>query len=93
MEVLYACFCGIEVHAKMLVACLLKAGKKEVRTFSTMTEELLHLLDWLSQAGCTHVAIESTGVWIASRRAVFPPSPAFWGSWQRATTHHVRSFS
>jgi transposase len=46
----------------MLVACLLKAGKKEVRTFSTMTEDLLRLLDWLSREGCTHVAIESTGV-------------------------------
>ena len=63
MEVLYACCCGIDVHAKMLVACLLKAGKKEVRTFSTMTADLLHLLDWLTQAGCTHVAIESTGVY------------------------------
>jgi transposase len=63
MEVRYACCCGIDVHAKMLVACLLKAGKKEVRTFSTMTEDLLRLLDWLTQAGCTHVAIESTGVY------------------------------
>ena len=63
MEVLYACCCGIEVHAKMLVACLLKPGKKEVRTFSTMTEDLLRLLDWLTQEGCTHVAIESTGVY------------------------------
>jgi transposase len=63
MEVLYACCCGIDVHAKMLVACLLKAGKKEVRTFSTMTADLLRLLDWLTQAGCTHVAIESTGVY------------------------------
>ena len=62
MEVRYACCCGIDVHAKMLVACLLKAGKKDVRTFSTMTADLLHLLDWLTQAGCTHVAIESTGV-------------------------------
>ena len=63
MEVLYACCCGIDVHAKMLVACLLKAGQKEVRTFSTMTADLLHLLDWLTQSGCTHVAIESTGVY------------------------------
>jgi transposase len=63
MEVLYACCCGIDVHAKMLVACVLKQGKKEVRTFSTMTEDLLHLLDWLSQERCTHVAIESTGVY------------------------------
>ena len=63
MEVLYACCCGIDVHAKMLVACVLKQGRKEVRTFSTMTEDLLHLLDWLNQEGCTHVAIESTGVY------------------------------
>ena len=62
MEVWYACCCGIDVHAKMLVACVLKQGKKEVRTFSTLTEDLLHLLDWLSQEGCTSVAIESTGV-------------------------------
>ena len=63
MEVRYACCCGIDVHAKMLGACLLKAGRKEVGTFSTMTEDLLHLLDWLSQEGCTQVAIESTGVY------------------------------
>jgi transposase len=47
----------------MLVACLLTQGKKEVRTFSTMTADLLGLLDWLTQEGCTHVAIESTGVY------------------------------
>jgi transposase len=63
MEILYACCCGIDVHAKMLVACLIKEGKKEVRTFATMTDDLLRLLDWLTQAGCTHVAIESTGVY------------------------------
>lgn len=63
MEVLYACCCGIDVHAKMLVACLMKAGRKEVRTFSTMTEDLLRLLDWLTQVECKHVAIESTGVY------------------------------
>lgn len=63
MEILYACCCGIDVHARMLVACLIKDGKKEVRTFSTMTDELLLLLDWLTQQGCMHVAIESTGVY------------------------------
>jgi len=63
MEILYTCCCGIDVHARMLVACLIKGGKKEVRTFSTMTDDLLRLLDWLTQQGCTHVAIESTGVY------------------------------
>ena len=39
MEVLYTCCCGIDVHAKMLVACLIKNGHKEMRTFSTMTAD------------------------------------------------------
>jgi transposase len=63
MEVMYECCCGIDVHAKMLVACLNKEGRKEARTYSTMTDDLLRLLDWLSAEGCTHVAIESTGVY------------------------------
>lgn len=63
MEILYACCCGIDVHAKMLVACLIKEGKKETRTFSTMTDDLLRLLDWLTAEDCTQVAIESTGVY------------------------------
>lgn len=63
MDVLYSCCCGIDIHAKTAVACLIKDGKKQTLTFSTMTDDLLKLLDWLQQAGCTHVAIESTGVY------------------------------
>jgi transposase len=64
MKIVYEVCCGIDVHAKMLVACLLRAnGEKEIRTFSTMTDSLLNLRDWLQEANCTHVAIESTGVY------------------------------
>jgi transposase len=63
MEVVYECCCGLDVHAKTVVACLITKGRKEVRTFSTMTDELLQLADWLTSAGCTCVAIESTGVY------------------------------
>jgi transposase len=63
MEVLYPCCCGLDVHAKTVVACLIKQGKKHVQTFSTMTDDLLRLSDWLGSEGCTHVAIESTGVY------------------------------
>jgi transposase len=63
MEIVYQVCCGIDVHVKMLVACLICHGKKETRTFSTMTDDLLKLLDWLVAAGCKHVAIESTGVY------------------------------
>ncbi len=64
MQVVHEICGGIDVHAKMLVACLLLSnGKKEIRTFSTMTDDLLRLRDWLVQSQCTHVAIESTGVY------------------------------
>lgn len=63
MQALYECCCGLDVHAKTVVACLLKSGGKQVRTFGTMTDDLLGLADWLAQSGCTHVAMESTGVY------------------------------
>jgi transposase len=63
MKVLFECCCGLDVHAKTVVACLINQGQKETRTFSTMTDDLLSLCDWLTEAGCTHVAIESTGVY------------------------------
>jgi len=60
--------CGIDVHKQSLTACLLAGsleGKPEItiKTFSTMTNDLLQLKDWLEKAGCTHIAIESTGVY------------------------------
>jgi transposase len=63
MQVVYPICCGIDVHAKMLVACLRNKGHKETRTFSTMTDDLLRLRDWLVKSNCTHIAIESTGVY------------------------------
>lgn len=64
MKVVHEICCGIDVHAKMLVACLLLAdGEKEIRSFATMTDDLFHLRDWLVAARCTQVAIESTGVY------------------------------
>jgi transposase len=63
MQVVYPICGGIDVHAKMLVACLRDKGQKQTRTFSTMTDDLLRLRDWLVESNCTHVAIESTGVY------------------------------
>jgi len=64
MKVMHEICCGIDVHAKMLAACLIsRDGTKQIRTFSTMTDALLQLRDWLVAAQCTHVAIESTGVY------------------------------
>jgi len=60
--------CGLDVHQATVVACLLivpRDGKvqKQMRTFGTTTRELLSLREWLLSAGCTHVALESTGVY------------------------------
>ena len=63
MEILYSRCCGLDVHAKTVVACLCVEGEKPIRTFSTMTADLLQLADWLLAAGCTHIAMESTGVY------------------------------
>jgi transposase len=66
MQVLYPHCAGLDVHKKTVVACLLTpdpqgGGHQATRSFSTMTRDLLALSDWLLAAGCTHVAMESTG--------------------------------
>jgi len=68
MEVVYPRCCGLDVHKQSVVACLLvrdERGRrqKELRTFGTMTADLLRLGDWLQAAGCTAVAMESSGVY------------------------------
>jgi transposase len=68
MQVLYGCCCGLDIHKRFAVACVLTTAadgsvQKVTRTFSTMTDELLALLDWLTEVGCTHVAMESTSAY------------------------------
>lgn len=67
MNVMYPRCAGLDVHKETVVACVRLAGRKkassEVRTFGTTTEALVALAEWLSQQGCTHVAMEATGVY------------------------------
>ncbi len=58
----------MDVHKKTVRVCVLirqEQGKpqKAFRTYSTTTADLLNLLDWLLEQGCTHVALEGTGVY------------------------------
>jgi transposase len=67
MQVLYARCCGLDVHMKTVVACVMITqanGKvdKNIRTFATTTAALLALAEWLASLQVTHVAMESTGV-------------------------------
>ena len=66
MEVVHQRCCGLDVHKRTVVACLITPDqggqpRREVRSFSTMPRGLLELGDWLNGAGCTQVAMESTG--------------------------------
>ncbi len=66
METIDPCCAGLDVHKRTVVACIRRVeptgrARESVRTFGTMTDELLALSDWLAEHGVTHVAMESTG--------------------------------
>jgi transposase len=69
MDVVFTRCAGLDVHKKSITACRIvpdptgqeAEGLAELRTFGTMTRELLALADWLAEASITHVAMESTG--------------------------------
>ena len=61
MEVVYRRCCGIDVHKKVIVACLLKSNKRELREFGTTTRDIRLLVDWLVHEKCEMAAMESTG--------------------------------
>ena len=68
MDVVYERCAGLDLHKRSVTACRMipqAQGQpvKEIRTFGTMTADLLALGDWLEAGGVTHVAMESTGVY------------------------------
>jgi transposase len=67
MDVIYERCCRLDIHKRSVVACVIvptsgRRIRKEIRTFGTMTDDLLALADWLAAEEVTHVAMESTGV-------------------------------
>jgi transposase len=66
MEVLHPRCAGLDVHKDSVVACVRCVSSpthRETRAFATTTRELMALADWLVEHGCTHVAMEATGVY------------------------------
>jgi len=61
MEVVYRRCCGIDVHKRVVVACLFNGRKRELRQFGTTTNEIKALSQWLLDAKCEMIAMESTG--------------------------------
>lgn len=68
MEAIVERSCGLDVHQSVVVACLLTGSadsrpRRQIRTFGATTRELEELRAWLESEGCTHVGMESTGVY------------------------------
>lgn len=67
MEVLHPHCAGLDIHKDTVVACARHTidgtVKRDVRTFKTMTRDLLALSEWLASDGCTHIVMEATGVY------------------------------
>ncbi len=78
MEVIHPICAGLDVHKKTVVACCRTVGsdgkpRRETRSFSTLTADLLALADWLLAQGVTHVAMESTGEFWKPVYAILEP--------------------
>ena len=63
MELIHERCCGLDVHKKSVVACVMTPEEQKTRSFGTTTRQLVALSEWLGEWGVTHVAMESTGVY------------------------------
>jgi transposase len=63
MQVVHEWCGGLDVHKKTVVACVMTPRGKSIRSFATVTRDLLGMVDWLEQEQVTDVAMESTGVY------------------------------
>ena len=61
MEVVYERCCGMDIHKASITACVISGGKKELRTFGTMTDDLLQMTAFLKERNVQMTAMESTG--------------------------------
>jgi len=86
--------CGLDVHQATIKACLLtgranEKPKKEVRSFRTVTRELQLMSEWLRAEGCTHIAMESTGVYWKPVYAVLEEAGGF--ELVVGNAHHIKN--
>jgi len=61
MEIVYSRCCGLDIHKASIKACVIINGKKEIKTFGTMTDDLLQMTAMLKERGVEMTAMESTG--------------------------------
>jgi len=63
VEVVHSRCCGLDVHKKVIEACIIVPEGKRRNQYGTMTEDLQKLVTWLQEHRITVVAMESTGVY------------------------------
>lgn len=66
MQVLYPRCAGLDVHKDTVVACVRCVSEPEhheTRSFATTTRGLLAPGEWIAEHGCSHVAMEATGIY------------------------------
>lgn len=63
MELIYNRCCGLDIHKDLIVASIFVGRKKEIRSFGTITDEILKLASWLNENEIQAVAMEATGVY------------------------------
>jgi transposase len=61
MDIIYERCCGLDIHKASITACVIIGSKKEIRTFGTMTDDLLQMTAFLKERGVEMTAMESTG--------------------------------
>jgi transposase len=61
MDVIYERCCGLDIHKATITACVIDGRKKEIKTFGTMTDDLLQMTAFLKERGVQMTAMESTG--------------------------------
>jgi transposase len=92
MDVIFEACAGLDVHQKSVVACRIYKGANgsnlvEKQTFSTVTQGVLQLSDWLFEANITHVVMESTGDYWKSVYNILEGNFDVWV----VNAHHVKN--
>ena len=88
MEVVYERCCGLDVHKKSIVACLVTGKQKQTKTFGTMTADIVDMSSWLSENNCEAIAMESTGVYW---RPIYNVLELFGWDLIVANAHHIKT--
>lgn len=95
MQALLECCCGIDVHRDMVEVCILKGFSDKPQAihsqFKTTKKELFHMVQWLAQYDCFHIAMESTGVYWRPVYEAIEEHSAYYENMMVVNAHHMRN--